>query len=150
MAYTKEERAAYTKVWRLANKEKQAAYRLANKEKISEQMKTYHLANREGRIVQTKSWQKANPEKCSAYKKVYLLKLNLMNKKISQRTLSAWAEQVKEKDCYTCRDCGSSENLHAHHIFSKSKHPLRALELDNGTTLCEPCHIYEHQLNGEK
>jgi 5-methylcytosine-specific restriction endonuclease McrA len=124
MAYTKEERAAYDRARYLANKEKRA-----------EQMKDYRLAN---------------PKKMAAHKKVYFLKLNLMNKKISKRTLKAWAAQVKQKDCYTCRDCGATDNLHAHHIFSKTKHPHRALELDNGTTLCELCHIYEHQLNGEK
>ena len=57
--------------------------------------------------------------------------------------------KYETKDDHTCRDCGATENLEAHHIFSKSKHPDRILEIDNGTTLCEPCHKYEHKINGE-
>lgn len=148
---TKEETAAYNKAYCLENKEKIAeqkkAWYLENKEKRLEQVKAYYLANKEKHLELVKAWAKANPEKQYAHKKAYLLKLNLMNKNISQRTLRAWALQVKERDCYTCRDCGSSENLHAHHIWSKGSHPQYALDLDNGTTLCEECHIYEHQTN---
>lgn len=95
-----------------------------------------------------KAWSRANPQKEAASNKRYFLKLNLANAKVSQRTVSAWAAQIKERDCYACRDCGSTQNLEAHHIFSKSKHPHRILEIDNGTTLCEPCHKYEHKING--
>jgi 5-methylcytosine-specific restriction endonuclease McrA len=118
---------------RNSNKEERAAYYLANKEKIK---------------ATNERWRKSNPEKIAAKQKRYLLKLNLMNKKATIRTMNAWAVQVKQKDCYTCRDCGSTENLEAHHIYSKSKHPHRILELDNGTTLCEDCHKYEHSTNG--
>jgi len=121
------------------DKEKRAAYK-----------KAYRLANKEKMSAAIKAWNKANPRRMAASKKTYLLRLNLMNKKISRRTLTAWSAQVRERDCHTCRDCGSTDNLHAHHIWSKSKHPHHALELDNGTTLCEACHIYEHTLNGDK
>ncbi len=132
MAWTKEQRAAYDK-----------AYRLANKEKVAANYKAWCLANPEKKAA----YQRDRPEKRYAYNKTYYLKLNLMNKKISQRTLSAWALQVKERDCYTCRDCGATDNLHAHHIWPKISHPEHALDVVNGTTLCEECHIYEHQLN---
>lgn len=163
---TKEETAAYNKAYRLANKEKRAAYQkawylenkekrleqvkanyLENKEKIAEQKKAYYLANKEKKAEQTKSWNKTNPKKRVAYHKAYLLRLNLINKKISRRTLNAWALQVKQRDCYTCRDCGATDKLHAHHIWPKISHPEHALDVVNGTTLCEACHIYEHQTN---
>jgi 5-methylcytosine-specific restriction endonuclease McrA len=136
MAWTKEESAAYKKAWALKNKEKRAAT-----------SKAWVQANPKKRAAIARSWAKANPEKIQEANKKYLLKLNLMNKKISQRTLSAWALQVKERDCYTCRDCGATDNLHAHHIWPKISHPENALDVVNGTTLCEACHIYEHQLN---
>lgn len=136
-----------------SNEEKKAAYardyREKNRAKLNAKQQEWRLANPEKVIASRSAWSKNNQEKRIKSQKAYLLRLNLMNKKISQRTLHAWALQVKEKDYYTCRDCGSTDNLHAHHIFSKSKHPHRALELDNGTTLCELCHIYEHQLNGD-
>ena len=110
--------------------------------------KAWRLANKKKMYDIEKAWRKANPEKVAAKNKRYLLKLNLMNTKVSDRTMRAWAFQVKERDCWTCRDCGATENLEAHHIYSKTKHPHRILELDNGTTLCEPCHKYEHSTNG--
>jgi 5-methylcytosine-specific restriction endonuclease McrA len=135
---TKEEKkAAYNKAWRLANKEKKAAY-----------TKAYRLANKEKKAAYTKAWQQANPEKRVAYNNAYFLRLNLMNKKISRRTLAAWSVQVRERDT-ACLYCGSTSNLHAHHILSKVKHPDWALFLNNGITLCEPCHIIEHTLNGD-
>ena len=148
MPKTKEERAAYKKAWQLANKEKVAAYYLENKEKIAEQEKVWRLANKEKKAVTNKAWTKANPEKIAAIQKAYFLRLNLMNKKISKRTLNAWSLQVRERDC-SCLYCGSASNLHAHHILSKSKHPEHALFLDNGITLCEVCHIQEHTINGD-
>lgn len=136
-------------------------YRADNKEKISKQTKAYREENNDwlkknkkrsdaARRAngKTKEWESKNKDKRNQYNRKYLLKLNLMNKEVSHRTMNAWAVQVKERDCWTCRDCGATENLEAHHIFSKSKHPHRILEIDNGTTLCEPCHKYEHSTNG--
>ena len=134
---TKEEKANYDK----------DRY-LANKEKISAQVKAWRLANPEKRVAHQKAWAQANPEKKAANKKAYLLRLNLMNKKISKKTLAAWSVQVRARDT-ACLYCGSTSNLHAHHILSKVKHPDWALFLNNGITLCEPCHIIEHTLNGD-
>jgi 5-methylcytosine-specific restriction endonuclease McrA len=153
MAYkNKEELAAYAKAYYLANKEKRAeqmkTYRLANREKMVGQTKTWIKTNKEKHSEQKKAWAKANPEKSANHKKTYLLKLNLVNNKVTWRTLSAWAAQVKQRDT-SCLYCGSTSNLHAHHILSKSKHPDWALFLDNGITLCKVCHIQEHTINGD-
>jgi 5-methylcytosine-specific restriction endonuclease McrA len=149
---TKEEKSAYNKAYNLANKEKRVAqnkaYHLVNKEKKAAHTKAWRLANPEKKAAHTKAWDKANREKIAAYRKVYFLKLNLMNKNISKRTLSAWAAQVRARDT-ACLYCGSTSNLHAHHILSKVKHPDWALFLNNGITLCEPCHIQEHTINGD-
>jgi 5-methylcytosine-specific restriction endonuclease McrA len=134
---TKEEKSAYKKAWYLDNKKKH-----------SEQMKAWRLAHKEESAVYNKIWQKANPEKKAANQNAYFLRLNLINKKISRRTIRAWALQVRARDT-ACLYCGSTSNLHAHHILSKVKHPDWALFLNNGITLCEPCHIIEHTLNGD-
>lgn len=137
MAQSKEEKKEYMK-----------AYYLANKEKMDENKKAWEKANPEKYSKRHNDWQRANPEKRAEHKKRYMLKLNLANKHISRRTLDAWSAQVRERDT-ACLYCGSTNKLNAHHILSKSKHPDHALFLNNGITLCEPCHIQEHLLNGD-
>ena len=133
---TKEEKSAYKKAWYLANKEKMDAYH-----------KSYRLANKEKRSKQFGAWQKVNPKNKAARNKKYLLKLNLANIKISQRTLNAWAVQVKEATPF-CEWCYSEDNLEAHHILPKVKFPQHALDLKNGRTMCSYCHTMIHKQGG--
>tara|TARA_R110000868_G_scaffold30713_2_gene113299 strand:- start:11 stop:415 length:405 start_codon:yes stop_codon:yes gene_type:complete len=121
-------------------------YYLENKEKLKAKAEAWEKANQEKRAATNRAWDKANPEKRAAFNKAYLLKLNLANKNISQRTLRAWSYQVRARDT-ACLYCGSTNKLHAHHILSKLKHPEFALFLNNGITLCEACHFQEHTLN---
>jgi hypothetical protein len=57
-----------------------------------------------------------------------------------------WSILVKQRDNYTCRNCGSTKRIIAHHIFPKAKYPRLSLDLDNGYTLCEDCHKLYHPL----
>lgn len=63
-----------------------------------------------------------------------------------------WRLSVFKRDNYKCTKCGGNENIQVHHIipFSvlfkeikvfgfKDFRPL--FDIDNGTTLCEPCHL---------
>lgn len=104
------------------------------------------MKDKEKKREQINRWRRANPEKVRATNMRGWLKLNLANKNISSRTLAAWSAQVKQKDCNSCRDCGSTVDLHAHHILPKLTHPEKALEIENGTTLCESCHMFEHSI----
>lgn len=58
--------------------------------------------------------------------------------------LSDWSVAVRARDG-VCRKCGTSKDLHAHHVKPKSERPDLALDLDNGVTLCYRCHKAEHE-----
>ncbi len=125
------------------NKEDGKAYRLKNKEKIAASEKAWRKANPEKTAATKKAWKQENPEKHFANNKAYLLRLNITNKKVTQRTLAAWSIKVRTIQP-KCMTCGSTENLHAHHIAPKVDYPELALLLLNGITLCENCHIKVH------
>lgn len=57
-----------------------------------------------------------------------------------------WREAVLERDNHTCQDCGIQSTpehpvrLEAHHIKDKTDFPELMFDVDNGLTLCKPCH----------
>lgn len=53
-----------------------------------------------------------------------------------------WAYAVKRRDNYTCQMCGlhSKRGMEAHHIWSYAEFPSKRFDVDNGVTLCGPCH----------
>ena len=56
-----------------------------------------------------------------------------------------WSRLVKERDGYRCRECGCADGvLHSHHIKRWMDHPELRYDVDNGITLCEPCHQKAH------
>ena len=57
-----------------------------------------------------------------------------------------WAKRVKERDDYTCHNCGKrGGDLHSHHVLSWIGHPDSRYDVSNGQTLCVPCHAEEHR-----
>lgn len=68
---------------------------------------------------------------------------------VSQRR---WREQIYARDGYTCQKCGDSKggNLNAHHIIPHCADKTVAWRLDNGITLCAPCHKIFHSTYGLK
>lgn len=59
-------------------------------------------------------------------------------------TVRRWREQVLDRDGRQCVRCGSSDNLHAHHIVPWADSPALRLVVENGESLCGECHGMEH------
>lgn len=57
-------------------------------------------------------------------------------------------QMVLECDGYACTKCGSTENLHCHHIMPVAVEPLLSADIDNCITLCEQCHREVHSQDG--
>lgn len=68
----------------------------------------------------------------------------LQNKLRQTAVYKEWRKQVYERDNYLCQHCGTRKDLHAHHIKTFSKYPELRYEVDNGITLCRPCHGNVH------
>lgn len=69
-----------------------------------------------------------------------------MNKSMF-RGSSAWKKkrlEILERDGYKCKNCGSTENLTIHHIYSLDNYPKMKLENNNLITLCTICHHKTH------
>jgi len=63
--------------------------------------------------------------------------------KLNQIELNLWAYFVKLRD-ECCKKCGSTAQLHAHHIKPKAIYPEIAFDVNNGVLLCSSCHAIEH------
>lgn len=69
-----------------------------------------------------------------------------------------WRRNVFQRDKYICQCCGAhnykgnkcSIKLNAHHIYNFKDNKEKALDINNGITLCENCHIKFHSLYGKK
>ena len=52
-----------------------------------------------------------------------------------------WRKKVFERDGYTCQGCGlRGGTLNADHIKSFAQHAELRMDVNNGRTLCVPCH----------
>lgn len=55
-------------------------------------------------------------------------------------------ELVKTRDNYMCQKCGTSSQLHVHHMWGYEQIPNEPIEAL--ITLCKGCHLREHQKVG--
>lgn len=61
-----------------------------------------------------------------------------------------WLKAVHKRDGYSCQCCGDKKggNFNVHHIESYGSTPSKRYDVDNGITLCEPCHKKFHSEYG--
>ena len=62
-----------------------------------------------------------------------------------------WVKTCLSRDDYTCQSCGTRNGmgrnvvLHVHHKIHYWERPDLAYDLNNGITLCKPCHFRSHK-----
>lgn len=91
---------------------------------------------------------------CEMKREVIVLK-QINRKSISPKTgkkrggfmHQAWAAMVKNRDG-KCVECSSVYDLHAHHIKQVKTHYDLRYDVNNGITMCGPCHREWHKKNG--
>jgi len=77
-------------------------------------------------------------------------KAKKFKKSTARKKLHAmWSESVRQRDGYACQWClqdgrrNVSLKHHAHHIVPRSvSGTTGAFDVDNGITLCYPCHLF--------
>jgi len=68
--------------------------------------------------------------------------------KISRPDQPELRKLVLERDDNQCQRCGSSEDLHCHHITGVEINPVESADIDNCITLCYTCHSKAHSEYG--
>lgn len=56
------------------------------------------------------------------------------------RLYKIWRDAVKDRDGYKCTMCKSQTRLHAHHVISWKENEELRFDVNNGQTICQPCH----------
>lgn len=79
-----------------------------------------------------------------------ILRVNNVSLKEYIASKKIWRESIFKRDHFTCKACGKSKGVkyNAHHLYSKNKYPKLVFDLDNGVTLCVPCHKKFHSTYG--
>lgn len=132
---------------KLKIKEYRKKYNQINKERMANQRREYYIKNKHVMNAYSIEYYKKYPERRLSGIKRHFEKYGKtfnMNSNEFQYALQSWSKTIKKLDNYMCKNCSSKENLHSHHIKPKILFPELALDLDNGVTLCKPCHEKIH------
>ncbi len=68
--------------------------------------------------------------------------------KVRSKGYSNWRLEIKERDRWKCRRCGSPHFLNVHHPLEVSNHIDLVLDAENGITWCQDCHEEFHKEYG--
>jgi len=69
-----------------------------------------------------------------------MTKRAVVNRARESRRMKAWRAAVLERDEHSCRECGSTVDVTAHHVFKLADFPEVAFDINNGKSLCPECH----------
>jgi hypothetical protein len=125
------------------------------KEKISKSLKLAYAEGRKEKHMLGKEYPLSSRLKQSAtLKKLYALgiiksrnqgKTSARKKLMHSLDYKLWRLEIFERDLFTCKCCNKKGGkLRAHHINEYSKYPELRLDINNGITLCNDCHIKVH------
>ena len=137
------------------NKDKQSKrqqeWRKTNPEKLKAQIKRYNYKryhnNPQKSIERVMNWRNENPYKVLNNQIKHMTKIaDFYNKNMNEYRWAnmSWSKLVKKLNNNACIVCGSTGELHAHHIFHKAKYPELSLNINNGLPVCVPCHKEVH------
>jgi len=76
-------------------------------------------------------------------KDVIIQKYKKMLPEKDQDKLQAWSKRIRQIG--KCDICESVENLTAHHLWDKNRHPTLMYQDENGVCLCLDCHNAFHK-----
>ena len=139
-----------------------AAYYQANKGHIGKNVQQWQKANRDRTAVHRKRWRHANPKRITEYRRgwrqrhpdlvvQHSLAYAERNPSKAYRLMDPeycrWRLRVYERDNYTCQQCfrRGSITLNAHHVKPWAQYTDLRFVVENGITLCVPCHEEEHR-----
>lgn len=144
----RDEIRAYNRAWYQAHREQRKAegiqYYKDNRNKILLQKQQYDKKKRIKRQIYIKQYNKDHPEVGLRAQKKQMEKRK--NNGFSPYDFMAWSNVIRKGK--NCSYCDSNNDLHAHHLISKTRFPGLALSENNGITLCATCHREHHSLNG--
>ena len=63
----------------------------------------------------------------------------------SESGYGKWRTSCLKRDNYKCQMCGSTENIHVHHIKPYKDFPELRTKVSNGISLCKKCHMEVHR-----
>lgn len=116
------------------------------------------MYDKEKHRLYSQTYRQRHPDKVKAYNTVYnrirrpLVRFKWyleLSKKIQltptqlRHAIQGFTKLVKKRDNYKCQICGKNGEI-VHHILHKSKYPKLMLIINNGITLCRPCHLEVH------
>ena len=94
---TKEEKKAYNKAYKKANKDKSKAYNKAYREANKDKLKAYREANKDKEKAYYEAYYEANKDKLNAYRKAYYEAYYEANKDKEKARNKAYREANKDK-----------------------------------------------------
>ncbi len=94
----------------------------------------YRKRQERGRAEERRKYYSNNKEKLIEYNRIYRRKTAYDGNGI----------KAMERDGFKCRSCGSTEDLHIHHIDGSGQSDNPNNVLDNLITLCSSCHARAH------